>query len=97
MSEGTDTSKIDDLAMKIGFAGRSRNDVSEDALEWWSYTGEARRNECRKMAQVALETRDKWIARDAYIQGVQEAARLFREHGNTDVILALIQKDNTDE
>jgi len=36
-------------------------------------------------------------AEKAYTKGVKEAARFFREHGDTDVVLALIQKDKTDE
>ena len=48
-------------------------------------------------AEAALEARDKRIRKEAYTQGVKEAARLFREHGDTDVVLALIEKDKTDD
>jgi len=37
------------------------------------------------------------LVASAYTQGVKEAARLFREHGDTDVVLALIEKEETDE
>ena len=48
-------------------------------------------------AQAAFEAREKRIRKEAYTQGVKEAARFFREHGDTYVVHALIQKDKTDE
>ena len=48
-------------------------------------------------AQAALKVRDRQIREEAYTQGVKEAARLFREHGDTDVVLALIEKDKADD
>ena len=48
-------------------------------------------------AQAALEAHANQIRKEAYTQGVKEAARFFREHGDTDVVHALIQKDKTDD
>jgi hypothetical protein len=48
------TDQQERVARVMGFAGRARNDVSEDALEWWLYTGEVERQRLIKMARSAI-------------------------------------------
>lgn len=42
------------VAQEMAFAGRARNDVSEDALEYWLYTGDETKAKDLKQARAAI-------------------------------------------
>ena len=46
---------IEALAKRMAFAARERNDVSEDATEFWVYTGDAAKDKWMKVAATVLE------------------------------------------
>ena len=54
---------------------------------WYEYSFGAERSHDLHLSLVAA----------AYTQGVKEAAQLFREHGDTDVVLSLIEKEPTND
>ena len=50
-----DKTIIEALAKRMAFAARERNDVSEDATEFWVYSGDAAKDKWMKVAATVLE------------------------------------------
>ena len=50
-----DKTIIEALAKRMAFAARERNDVSEDATEFWVYSGDAAKDKWMKVAAAVLE------------------------------------------
>ncbi len=53
------------VAQDMAFAGRARNDVSEDALEYWLYTGDETKAKDLKQARAAIQAYQQAVASEA--------------------------------
>lgn len=78
---------IEVAAKAIAFAGRGRNDVSEDAVEFWTYTDDVGKARYLKMATAALallpgEPRpiDRQRATDAAVKANHAYGQWMPEH-----------------
>lgn len=59
----------DKLAMEIGFAGRDRNDVSDDPEDFWLHSGEAWRSKFHRQADAVLKLLEYKIGQVEWLGG----------------------------